>query len=138
MQNNFDSLVNSFLLSNVGLTTDFLSTELSTHLKENLLNLFSENQLKPAGIGNNLKLTKDNLVRSDVIYWLDRNHNDEFENAFFDIMDEFVSYLNHSCYTGIVGYEFHYALYGKGTFYKRHLDQFNDNNSRAWNFRNMD
>jgi SM-20-related protein len=55
-----------------------------------------------------------------------------YENLFFDLMDRFVAYLNSTCYTGITGYEFHYALYETGSFYKRHLDQFRSNKSRAF------
>ena len=47
-------------------------------------------------------------------------------------MDEFVSYLNETCYTGITGYEFHYTLYEKGSFYLKHLDQFRNNDSRKY------
>ncbi len=72
------------------------------------------------------------LVRSDKIYWLDPKHNDPHENSFFELMDQFVRYLNSTCYTGITGYEFHYALYEKGSFYKKHLDQFQNNKSRAY------
>lgn len=67
-----------------------------------------------------------------MIYWLDRAHNDAVENDFFDLMDEFVLHLNKTCYTGITGYEFHYALYEKGSFYKKHLDQFRNNESRQY------
>jgi SM-20-related protein len=31
-----------------------------------------------------------------------------------------------------MGYEFHYALYEKDSFYKKHLDQFQNNKSRAF------
>ena len=42
------------------------------------------------------------------------------------------SYLNSTCFTGIKSYEFHYALYEKGAFYKKHLDQFKTDNGRAF------
>ena len=71
-------------------------------------------------------------MRSDKIYWLDRQHDNPFEINFFELMDSFVSYLNSTCYTGITGYEFHYTLYEKGSFYKKHLDQFRNNKSRAY------
>lgn len=132
MQQSFESIVKSYLANNVGLSANFLRSELAKALKENLLNLHSKNQLNQAGIGNNNKLAKNNSIRSDKIYWLDRKHNNSYENDFFDLMDEFVSYLNQTCYTGINGYEFHYALYEKGTLYKRHIDQFKDNISRAY------
>lgn len=94
--------------------------------------LYQEAQFKDAGIGNDALLFKDKLLRSDKIYWLDRAHDDVDENLFFDLMDNFVGYLNTTCYTGITGYEFHYALYEKGSFYKKHLDQFRSNKSRAF------
>ena len=132
MQEAYEDIVDSFIENKVGLSDRFLSDALADLLRKNLLSLNIDEQLLAAGIGNLTKRTTDLSNRGDKIYWLDRSHNDEFENQFFDQMDEFVSYLNRSCYTGITGYEFHYALYEKGTFYKRHLDQFHDNKSRAF------
>ncbi len=128
----FENIISSFLENRVGIDNDFLKDELSNHLKENLLALLLEKQLKVAGIGNDSKLLTDQSIRSDKIYWLDRKHNDVHENSFFDLIDEFVKYLNRTCYTGITGYEFHYAYYDTGTSYKRHLDQFKDNQNRAF------
>ena len=94
--------------------------------------LYQGNLLLSAGTGNDTIVVPDKLFRSDRIYWLDRSHNDPHENAFFDLMDGFVSHLNSTCYTGITGYEFHYTLYEKGSFYKKHLDQFRTNTSRQY------
>ncbi len=110
----------------------FLSDALAAHLKGNLNALFANQHLLSAGIGNKTLLVQDKLVRGDLIYWLDRAHNDPHENDFFDLMDRFIAYLNATCYTGITGYEFHYALYEKGTFYKRHLDQFRSDKGRSF------
>jgi SM-20-related protein len=128
----FESIITSFLKNRVGLIDNFLNEELSSKLKENLLLLLFKKQLKVAGIGNNSKFLTNKSIRSDHIYWLDRKHNNIHENRFFDLIDEFVQYLNKTCYTGITGYEFHYAYYDKGSSYKRHLDQFQDNSNRAY------
>lgn len=128
----FDKLIDSYLENKVGVTENFLSESLAQHLKDNLLALFSKNQMKVAGTGNNKKLIYNRQVRSDVIYWLDRKNGDQYENQFFDLIDQFVAYLNRTCYTGITGYEFHYAMYEKGSFYKKHIDQFLDNKGRAF------
>lgn len=128
----FDCLIDSFVANRVGLAENFLSAPLAAQLKENLIALYSGKQLLPAGIGNDALTVHDHLIRSDKIYWLDRRHNDPHENAFFELMDRFIRYLNSTCYTGISGYEFHYALYEKGAFYKKHLDQFRNNQSRAY------
>ncbi|SFD20132.1 SM-20-related protein [Chitinophaga sp. CF118] len=132
MQEIFDVLINSFIETKVGIANNFLSEQLAGHLKNNLNNLYEQKHMQAAGIGNDSIVVQNKLVRSDVIYWLDKEHNNQHENAFFDLMDNFVSYLNSSCYTGITGYEFHYALYETGSFYKKHLDQFRNNESRQY------
>jgi SM-20-related protein len=125
-------LIDSFIQTKVGITQDFLSQDLATNLKNNLRTLYSDKQMNAAGIGNALVVDKNKLIRSDKIYWLDPRHNDSFENAFFNLIDAFVLFLNQTCYTGITGYEFHYAWYDKGAFYKRHIDQFQTNKDRAF------
>jgi len=128
----YNCLIDSYLENKVGIAENFLSVQLAACLKANLLALDAQDQLREAGIGNKAKFNQNKVIRTDKIYWLDRNHNDIHENDFFDLIDDFVNYLNRTCYTGITGYEFHYAMYEAGTFYKRHLDQFKDNNSRAF------
>ncbi|MDF1698647.1 MAG: 2OG-Fe(II) oxygenase [Saprospiraceae bacterium] len=132
MEESFEIIINSFIESRVGVHDDFLDKVLSRNLKENLLLLYQEKQFKSAKIGNNSKIQDNKLIRSDLIYWLDRKHNNEYENSFLDLIDSFVKYLNRTCYSGITGYEFHYAFYDKGSFYKRHLDQFKDDSKRAY------
>jgi SM-20-related protein len=128
----FDTLIDSFIADKVGIAEGFLNESLALQLKANLVALYAKKQLKSAGTGNNQAVTQDKLVRSDMIYWLDRAHNDPFENIFFDLMDAFVVFLNRTCYTGINSYEFHYALYENGSFYSKHLDQFQNNDSRKF------
>jgi SM-20-related protein len=132
LQKTFDVLIDSFVRDKVGIAEGFLSVALAADLKENLKSLFADRSLHHAGIGNDQLQNHDQSVRGDMIYWLDRSHNDTHENNLFDLMDAFVSYLNETCYTGITGYEFHYALYAEGSFYKKHLDQFRNNGSRQY------
>ena len=132
MEDCFETLISSYLDTKVGIVADFVSEELAQHLIDRLFALKEQNLLKAAGIGNVAKLTHNAEIRSDEIYWLDRNNNNEFENQFLDQVDTFVSYLNRSCYTGITGYEFHFALFDKGSFYRKHLDQFQNNSSRQF------
>jgi SM-20-related protein len=116
----------------VGTVSNFISKALAAHLVDNITALYAHDLLLAAGTGNNKQVNHDKLLRSDKIYWLDRVHNNDYENSFFDLMDRFVSHLNRSCYAGITGYEFHYTLYEKGSFYKRHLDNFKQNGTRAF------
>ena len=116
----------------MGIAKDFLSKALSAHLADNIRTLHADDLLVSAGTGNDMLINHNKLIRSDKIYWLDRLHNNKYENDFFNLMDRFVSHLNSTCYAGITGYEFHYTLYEKGSFYKRHLDNFKQNGTRAF------
>ncbi|MEP7237674.1 MAG: 2OG-Fe(II) oxygenase [Ferruginibacter sp.] len=131
MQKIFDNLIDTFIDTKVGISENFLSKSLAFHLTENLNNLYADSQLLPAGTGNN-SVDHTKLFRSDKIYWLDRKHGNKYEDDFFDLIDKFVDHLNNTCYTGITGYEFHYALYEKGSFYKKHIDQFRSDESRKY------
>lgn len=131
MQQVFDDLINSYIDNQVGISEIFLSTSLATHLKDDLIAHYINHDMHSAGTGNESS-TQNKTVRGDMIYWLDRKHNNQNENDFFDLMDDFVSRLNSTCYTGITGYEFHYALYETGSFYKKHKDQFRNNESRKY------
>lgn len=132
METIFNCLIDSYVADKVGIAQNFLGVSLAAQLKGNLYQLYAGNQLQAAGIGNDTGLTHNKLIRSDKIYWLDPAHNDQHENNFFALMDLFVRHLNSTCYTGITGYEFHYALYETGSFYKKHLDQFRTNKGRAF------
>lgn len=132
MEKNFEALIASYIENKVGISEHFLSDELANNLKQNLFSLNSQSLLKEAGTGNSDAIAYDSAVRSDSIYWLDKKHNNASENEFFKHIEDFIRYLNQSCYTGITGYEFHYSLYEKGDFYLKHLDQFQNNSSRRF------
>jgi SM-20-related protein len=131
-ESDFETIIDSYIKTKVGISDSFLDSVLAGHLKNNILQLHQQKMLEGATTGNEEGRVQNTQIRGDAIYWLDRKHNDIYENKFFDRMDAFVAYLNNSCYTGITSYEFHYTLYEPGTFYKRHKDQFKNNSSRQF------
>ncbi|ABG58247.1 2OG-Fe(II) oxygenase [Cytophaga hutchinsonii] len=132
MESSFETLINSYIETRVGIAEDFLSNTLSLHLRNHLLKIHADNLMHAAGTGNSGNIVPDKKVRGDSIYWLDRSYNNIHENDFLDQMEAFISYLNKNCYTGIKAYEFHYTIYEQGAFYKRHIDQFQNDSNRAF------
>ncbi len=132
MQTVFDQLIDCYIADKVGISDHFLDEVLAFHLHDNLQRLYQTSSMEAAGTGSRNALNHNMLVRSDKIYWLDRKHDDPFEDAFLDMIDSFVEHLNRTCYTGIKSYEFHYALFEKGSLYSRHLDRFRDDDSRLF------
>lgn len=84
---------------------------------------------KAAGVGALADFRVEKSVRSDEIYWLDRN-KDKTLAGFFDFVDDAVARLNRLCFLSISGSEFHLAHYPPGTFYRKHLDQFDARSNR--------
>ena len=132
MQTTFNDIVEDFISNKIGISANFLSIDLAKKLKGNLNDLLNHQKLKNAGIGNLVDFQNDKLIRNDSIYWLDRSHNNKFENEFLDLIDTFITFLNETCYTGITSYEFHYALFPIGSFYRKHIDQFKSDDSRQF------
>ncbi|MEP6674162.1 MAG: 2OG-Fe(II) oxygenase [Ferruginibacter sp.] len=136
MYNQFDLLIDSYLDHNVGFDAGFLNKHLSDGLQQHLLQLQEDNQMITAGIGNDRLKDDGQKMRGDSIYWMDKKHTNVFEQEFLTLVEEFIRHLNRTCYAGINGYEFHYAIYEKGTAYKRHKDQFKNDDTRKFSLIN--
>lgn len=128
----FDLLINGFIDNNVGITDQFLSADLSANLQLYVRQLESENKMTNAGIGNDKIADKNQQMRGDKIFWLDKSHSNIYEQAFLKRVEAFIEHLNQTCYAGINDYEFHYAIYEAGKAYKKHKDQFKTDSRRKY------
>lgn len=136
MYNPFDLMIDSYLDNNIGIDHSFLNEKLCTGLQQNILQLLSDDLMTTAGIGNEVIKDGKQKMRGDKIYWMDKSHDNIFEQEFLQQVENFIEYLNRSCYTGINGYEFHYAVYEEGSFYKKHKDQFKNDSNRKYSLIN--
>ncbi len=132
MHEQFDIIINSFIDNNIGIADHFLSKNLSDKLQQNIHDLEQDGQMRFAGIGNEKIADNKQQMRGDKIYWLDKKNNNIIEQEFLEMVEAFIDHLNQICYTGINDYEFHYAVYGKGSAYKKHKDQFKTDNNRKF------
>ncbi len=131
-----DVLIDSYVENNVGIDTNFLSETLCDGLRLNIKNLQLDDLMEPAGIGNHTVKDTAQKMRGDKIYWMDKSHDNIFEQQFLQQIEGFIKRLNETCYTGINGYEFHYAVYEPGSGYKRHIDQFKNDSNRKYSLIN--
>ncbi len=136
MENQFDRLIDSYLSNKIGIDADFLSKPLSSGLQSNIVRLEKDEMMESAGIGNQKEKDPEQKLRGDKVYWLDKSHENSYERKFLQLAEAFIAHLNMTCYTGINAYEFHYAVYEEGSFYKRHKDQFMNNNERKYSLIN--
>lgn len=136
MYNQFDLLIDSYLDNNIGIDAGFLNEKLAKGLQQNIIKLQQDELMTAAGVGNEEIKDANQKMRGDKIYWMDKSHENAFEQEFLLQVEGFIDRLNSTCYAGINGYEFHYAVYEEGSFYKRHKDQFKNNNNRKYSLIN--
>lgn len=130
--NQFEDLIQEVLEREFGTVAAFISPELCRGLRQNLLAYQAAGEMHSAGVGNRFAYQKTAEVRGDTIRWIESQSRDKHERAFIEQIEAFISYLNATCYTGINAYEFHYAFYETGSFYKRHRDQFKSDQGRKF------
>ncbi len=132
MKNQFDVLIDTYLENKIGIDTCFLNEKLSIGLQQNILQLEKDDLMVAAGVGNENVKDPQQKMRSDKIYWMDKTHDNIYEQEFLRLAENLIDYLNQTCYAGINDYEFHYAVYEEGSFYKRHKDQFKNDSKRKY------
>lgn len=125
-------LIGSLVAEEIGICDNFLPAGLALALRQNLVRLDRGEQLRYAGVGNNVANAENQKMRGDKIFWIDNDSTEQAEAEFLTLIRAFILYLNESCYTRINAFEFHYALYETGSFYRRHLDQFKTNSDRKF------
>ena len=130
----YERIINDILLHKYSIVENFFSDEEVSILRQSLLNKHEEDAFKKAAIGNRVNEMIVKSIRGDVILWMDEQRADVSEQLFFNKINSLVNYLNKTCFLGIIHKEFHYALYPEGTFYKRHLDTFQNDDRRKLSF----
>ena len=132
MEKIYETLIQSLLEKGFGSVVGWFSSEEISGLREALKNRYDQDAFRLAAIGKGAVKMKETSIRNDQIHWLNKTDLVPQESCFFTKIDSFIEYLNRTCYAGIRSSEFHYAVYEKGSFYRRHVDQFNNDDRRKF------
>jgi SM-20-related protein len=87
-------------------------------------------EFKQAGIGKNHNLQVNEAVRGDFIQWIDKTTAAEPLQLCTQRLDKLRNHLNQSLFLSLKDIEVHMTVYPAGAFYKRHLDQFKQDDHR--------
>ncbi|GLB48729.1 2OG-Fe(II) oxygenase [Neptunitalea lumnitzerae] len=126
----YEKVITDLLNQQYSVVEDFFTPEEVVQLRASLQDKYEEDAFKKAAIGNRVNESIVKSVRGDFILWLNEAEANAAETTFFNRINDFISYMNRTCFMGILFKEFHYALYPEGTFYKRHLDTFQNDDRR--------
>ncbi len=128
----YEEIIDGLAEQNYAIINGLFLPEILQGLKLRMTKLRAHDRFKRAGIGQLNTFTVERAIRSDKIHWIKNDTSHPLESSFLQKIGELSTYLNRTCYTGIQNWEFHYACFEKGCFYKRHLDQFKNDESRKF------
>lgn len=126
----YETIIKDLLQQNYSVIDNFFSENHVTLLRNSLLDKYQEDCFKKAAIGSKFDELILTEVRGDFVLWIEEQLAGDAERLFFDKINAMVNYLNKTCFLGLLHQEFHYAVYPKGTYYKRHLDTFQNDDRR--------
>jgi len=78
----------------------------------------------PAGVGNRQNFQFHPEIRRDWVLWLEPENLSPPQKIFWETIDQLRLKLNEQLFLGLKEFETHLAMYPAGSFYKKHLDQF--------------
>jgi SM-20-related protein len=122
IETRFNQLADDLSENGYGIIESFLSDEEVRDILSVLDNYQEAGDLKRAGIGQAENHQVDRSQRGDLIRWIEPEKAKDPTQVYL--------YINRTCFLSLKDFEFHYTLYPVGTFYKRHLDQFRQDDHR--------
>lgn len=126
----YENLITDILENSYSIIDDFFDASEIEELRDSLKDIYEADCFKKAAIGDKFNEEVDKTIRGDFILWINEAEGRAVERRFFNKINNLVDYLNRTCFLGILQKEFHYAVYPTGTFYKRHLDTFQNDDRR--------
>ena len=131
MKNKIRSILSNLEKQGYSIQENFFSSILTHDLKETLSSLSEQDLLKQAGIGRKNDFHIEQSIRSDVISWFDEKTLSPSQSEFLRITEQIQSAINERFFLGLFEFEVHFALYAPNAFYKRHLDQHKNQDTRV-------
>lgn len=105
---------------------EFLGRKDTAAIETMLRARWESGALRPAGIGRGRTFQVRPEIRSDQVLWVDNAVAPPPLQPFLDRMESLRRALNEQFFLGLHEYECHLTTYPRGSFYRRHLDQFAD------------
>ncbi len=124
----FDKIASDIRSKGYSINPNALSHSLTEELLATITSL-SPSKFDAAGIGRQALLMQNEFVRRDEICWI--NGDTPAGQAWLDWSAQLQVFLNRRLFLGLFSFESHFAHYGPGDFYKRHVDAFKGQENRV-------
>lgn len=124
MESVYEKIAAEIYEKSYAIIDDFISEELRTSLLKEQSDLLEAGKFRLAAVGKGEKKQVRTEIRNDQVLWMDPEDLSPFEMHYWEEVDKVRMAINQRCYLGLKSFEGHFARYPKGSFYVRHLDQF--------------
>ncbi|WP_343987283.1 2OG-Fe(II) oxygenase [Kangiella japonica] len=123
----YETITDDLVRQGYSINPEALPPSLANALYQQVLEL-NQAEFDTAGIGRQLAHTVDTQVRTDEICWI--NGSTDTGQNWLNWAGGLREYINSQLFLGLFSFESHFAHYGPGDFYKRHLDAFKGESNR--------
>jgi SM-20-related protein len=130
MNVHFESIADGLAEQGYAIIDQFLSQDELTAIRESENFTRGLDHFHKAGIGKMNSHQINEAVRGDYIQWIDRGTANASIKVYLERLQSLITYVNQSLYLSLKDYEVHLTIYPTGSFYKRHLDQFRQDDHR--------
>jgi SM-20-related protein len=120
----YSELVEQIYARGYHIADEFLADDHASQLQEAALQRKVDCQFRQARTGSGAQVANHPELRRDQIHWLDESSEHPSIQALFSAVGDISVALNQALFLGLVDFETHFALYSPGSFYKKHVDQF--------------
>lgn len=103
---------------------DFISEELRSSLLKEQSELLEKGKFRQAAVGKGEKKQIKTEIRNDQVLWMNPEELSQYESIYWEEVEKIRMAINRRCYLGLKSFEGHFARYPIGSFYIRHIDQF--------------
>lgn len=110
---------------------DFIPQIEVRQLAQEVRQLAATQALNPAGVGKGGERVVNTTIRGDFIRWLGELDVTEAQRAYLARLEDLRMAANAGLQLGLFEFEGHLVAYPPGSFYRKHLDRFQNDNLRT-------
>lgn len=129
-----DQIADSLAEKEFCIIDQFLSADAVVRLKEVMDHHREQEAFHKAGIGQLHNFQIDRDIRGDRIKWISKEEAMAPTLYFLQRIEGLMADLNRALFLSLKDYETHFAIYPPGTFYEKHVDQFQSSGARKISF----
>jgi SM-20-related protein len=126
----FAAFTDHLLRRNWAVLEHFIDSRQTSRLSAEAQELWSRRQFRAASVGRDAVQAQQEEVRSDSTYWFSDDPMPA-QRELLQFFDTLRTELNSQAYLGLIDVECHFARYGIGDFYAKHLDRFRSDDRRV-------